>query len=141
MDLITPFHKIWDQVEPFQLEEPSPKEIMQARMCGYAREFYDWVEEWILPIEGNLIAINQAKVILLDKYMEWRSFVPKLHVEYTSERGHTCIFHIFIQASEFLQVAELRIRKPMLFIPPPPPPQPPGPKLDGPMIYLGKLDE
>jgi hypothetical protein len=138
MDFITPFHTIWDNVQVFTVDKDNPA-AEKTYICGYAQEFASWVDQWICSNqELNLIQLNQLKVILLDKYLEWRSFVPKIHQEHVGGRGHHCIYHIFIRACEHLKVEELRMQKPMLFIPPPP-----QPRFDhqGPMLFLGEIDE
>lgn len=139
MDMITPFHTIWDKVELFKLDQPIDDPY--AYWCGYAREFYGWINQYIFSNkEHDLISVNQAKVVLVDKYLEWRSFVPKKHQECITVRGHTCIYHVFIQACERLKVTELLLLKPMLFIPHPPLPTPRiEPK--GPVLFLGPLEE
>ncbi len=135
MEFTTSFHMIWDRIEPFKPEELIPDE--QVFWCGYAREFYEWLQRWVLnETDYNLVGLNQAKLIVLDKYLEFRSFVPKAHQERINEHGHVCIYHIFIRACEQLKITELRLQKPMLFIPEPPPPAPRfEPK--GPILFLG----
>ena len=127
--------KIWERVAEFRIEEPELQE--EELWCGYAREFYEWIDEWIIPVEFELISINQARVLLLNKYMEWRSFVPKSHQDYTGSRGHTCIYHAFIRACEHLQVMELRLHKPILL--PDPEPQS-NLKFPGAALFLPELD-
>ena len=51
--------KIWERVAEFRIEEPELQE--EELWCGYAREFYEWIDEWIIPVEFELISINQAK--------------------------------------------------------------------------------
>ena len=138
MDFITPFHTIWDNVQVFTVDEENLT-AEKTNICGYAQEFASWIDQWICSDqELNLIQLNQLKVILLDKYLEWRSFVKKSHQEHVGVRGHQCIYHIFIRACEYLKVEELRMHKPMLFIPPPPPPRY---EPQGPMLFLGEVDE
>ena len=139
MDMIIPFHSIWNKVEAFKIEEPQDDE--QAYWCGYAREFYTWLNETVFSeTEPNLVSVNQAKIILLDKYLEWRSFVPKTHQERINGKGHICIYHVFIRTCERLKVIELRISKPMLFIPSPPQ-IPPRIEPKGPILFLDPLEE
>lgn len=145
MNDITSFHRIWERVAVFRIEEPELDESLlhdkEELWCGYAREFQESIKEWILHDNFDLISINQAKLLLLDKYREWRMFVPKIHQDYTGSRGHICIYHVFIRACEHLHVAELRLQKPLLFLPKDPPPTPPPAKYGGPMLFLGEVED
>ncbi len=116
--------------------------------CVYAIRFNTWAEELCVGATTNpsIVSINQAKVLLLDKYMQWRSFVPKRHRAYTGS-AHTCIFHVFEIAYDRLKVVELSLTPPMLFLPvpppqepppPPPPPPPPTPQIAG--VFIGELE-
>jgi hypothetical protein len=137
METLPSFHTLWNQVETFVVEESQVDE--KALWCGYAREFSNWLDEYILSKQDyDLIGINQAKIIILDKYLAWRSFVPKGHQDRIGSRGHTCIFHVFITACEQLLVAELRLHQPRYFIPPPPPSRP-VPR--GPALFLSPLED
>ena len=137
MDSKTSFHTIWNKIEAFEIDESPVDE--KALWCGYAKEFSNWLDEW-LPYNQNYdeVGINQAKIILFDKYFAWRSFVPKHHQDRIGSRGHICIYQVFIMAGEQLMVAELRLSKPKYYIPPPPP-QRPIP--EGPALFLGRIDE
>jgi len=145
MDDINSFHQTWEKVAVFRIEEPEVDEPLlhekEELWCGYAREFQESIKEWILHDDFDLVTVNQAKLLLLDKYLAWRKFVPKLHQDQTGSRGHICIYHVFIRACELLQVEELRLQKPLLFLPKDPPPIPPPAKYNGPMLFLGEVDE
>src|SRR6266542_3735140 len=99
-------------------------------LCPFAESFSKWAEELVgrtlhMP---SVVAINQAKILLLDKYFEWRSYVPRKHrVIVGQQSGHICIFQIFEQNYERLKLVELSLTPPMLFIPAPPPEPPAEP--------------
>lgn len=113
----------------FELPEPEPE------LCEFAQFFNTWVE-WlfkeIISDKPTVISVNQAKILLADKYFEWRSLVPKSHRDRISYRGHNCIFQIFVQAYERIKLIELSLTPPMLFFPP-------EPHINGTLI--GLLDE
>ena len=128
------FESIWSQFDDFEFS------IDDDEMCIFAKEFGKWVEDLCERImEPNLVAINQAKVQLLDKYFEWRNLVPKIHRNKISQVGHQCIFHVFETAYILLRAAEVSLMPPMLFVPPPPPPPPPPTQIAG--LFLGEIDE
>jgi hypothetical protein len=137
------FEGLWHQHD-FELPPVAPASTEEKQnYCIYARKFSEWSEELCVgALSGpSLVSINQAKVLLLDKYMEWGNSVPKKHRTYTAG-GHTCIFHTFIMAYNRLRVVELSLTPPMLFIPPPPlppPPPPPPPQIAG--VFIGELED
>lgn len=113
----------------------------ELELCSYAKQFREWANSLRARKSRNTVDINQAKVLLLDKYYEWRNSVPSQHRTLTSDRGHYCIFHVFDAAYKSLRLAELSLTPPMLFIPPPPlpPPQPKPPEIMG--VTFGEVVE
>jgi hypothetical protein len=112
--------------------------------CAYAKTFHEWTTNLVTNATTNpdVISINQAKVQLSDKLIEWLSYVPKHHRERTgSRKGHACIFHVFLDAYHTLKVAELSLTPPLLFLPKerPTPPPPPPRQITG--IFLGDVDD
>jgi hypothetical protein len=119
MDISPRFETIWDRVDDFAV----PKEAI--KWCPHARKFAEWSATLVETSQGpNLVKVNQAKVLLLDRYFEWRSYVPKSHRNRVGPGGHRCIYHVFEQTYEKLKVIELSLTPPPLFLPPPPPPPP-----------------
>jgi len=125
------FNTLWDRNNDFELQEP-------VNLCRHARAFSDWAD-WATQVLGlnnnpNIVAVNQAKVLLVDKYFEWYSVVPKRHRHRLGNRGHTCIFQVFLQVYQQLKALELSLTPPMLFLPSPPPPPP---QIAG--IFIGEV--
>ncbi|HZT34608.1 MAG TPA: hypothetical protein VFA15_01715 [Nitrososphaera sp.] len=65
--------------------------------------------------EPDHIKINQAKVMLLDKYYEWKITIPKRHA-----KQHLCILDVLDEAYQSLKAAELALTPPQLYLPEPP---------------------
>lgn len=126
------FEWLWHSHD-FELPEEQPN------LCVYAQKFQEWAQELCIKATQNptIVSVNQNKVLLIDRYFEWRSFSPKKHRNYTGA-AHTCIFHVFEMAYNRLKVVELSLTPPMLFIPPPPPPPLPPPTIAG--VFIGELD-
>lgn len=59
------------------------------------------------------IALNQAKVLLLDKFFEWRASIPK--------KQYNDFFAVLEEAYHQVKIAQLSLTPPMLFLPSPPP--------------------
>jgi hypothetical protein len=134
MSIQPDFTSVWNSVEEFVLIDKGPK------YCLYAKKFLEWANALCEEMMNSpdIVSVNQNKVLLLDKYFEWRNFVPKSHRFKVSDVGHRCIFHVFEQAYTLLKVTELSLTPPMLFLPPPPPPPPPPPQIAG--LFLGEFD-
>lgn len=134
MDLDARFESLWKGDGGWEFSPLPPN------YCVFARKFSEWTLEFCAKVTqaGDLVAINQGKILLVDKYFEWRSVVPKNHRDRLSATGHTCIFRVFEQAYMTLRAMELALTPPMLFLPPPPY-MPPPPQIAG--IFLGELDK
>jgi hypothetical protein len=128
------FESLW--TEPMTAEEEQPS------LCRFSVPFQQWAETLITPVlqRPTHVGINQAKILLLDKYFEWRNVAPRAHRDKVNTAGHTCLWHVFEAAYNRLKEAELSLTPPMLFVPPPPPALPPPtqpsrPQITG--IFLG----
>lgn len=138
MEFGTGFESLWNRFGDFTIPATQPN------TCIFAKEFSGWVSELLAKAKNDpsIVFVNQAKVLLLDKYFEWRNSVPKSHRVRTGGVGHACVFQVFEQAYASLRVIELALTPPMLFIPPPPlplPSPPPPPQIAG--IFLGQVDK
>lgn len=118
------FESLWS--EPVTAEEERPP------LCRFAAEFQPWAEALLSNTLGkrSMIGINQAKLLLLDKYFEWRNVAPRGHRDKMSTTGHCCLWHVFEAAYNRLREAELTLTPPILdtpsasrlALPSPPPP-------------------
>lgn len=138
MRIDSSFGQLWHGQE---FELPSDEE--QPDYCVYARKFNEWAQELCISAtqQSSIVSINQNKVLLLDKYMQWKASVPRRHRAYTGS-GHACLFSVFERAYDRLRVLELSLTPPMLFIPSPPvppPPPPPPPQIAG--VFIGEVDD
>ncbi len=122
----------------------------QPQYCAYALRFKQWTETLCISVggavqqhqdsAGGAVAVNQAKLLLLDKYFEWRSAAPKAHRNRVGDTSHTCLFHVFDETYRTLRAIELSLTPPLLFLPASSPaPVQPVYKLSG--IPLGEIDE
>lgn len=107
------FDELWNEPRRFILPETE-----EDPYCPYAREFKAWIEdlEVSLRAKATVVTINQAKILVLDKYMAWREAVPRDHQRYTGP-DHCCIYHVFEEMYQKLKAAELALTPPMLFLP------------------------
>lgn len=100
-----------------------------TNICIYAQQLDEWASALCKSVEdqsrhhapGALVAVNQAKLLLTDKYFDYRSSVPQMHRD-RIHRGHRCILVVFTEAYQRIRIAELSLTPPMLFLPEPAPP-------------------
>jgi hypothetical protein len=81
-------------------------------MCTHAQRFFDWADELCSEAvhKKTVTAINQAKVLLVDRYMVWRENVPISHQaddQAFVDGGHACVLSVFEAAYRRLWRAEL----------------------------------
>ena len=117
-------------------EEDEEHPLGDRALCTYAEQFLQWTESLYVEHSTTAIKIAQAKVLLLDKYYDWRNYVPRAHRFHATERGHACIYHVLDYAYRKLRLAELAQTPPLLFVPRPPPPPPAAPVLEATILGL-----
>ena len=122
------FRALWSRFDSFEFAEE------QTQYCKYAQSLLDWANrELDLSEAVGIVGLNQAKVILVDKYFEYFCIVPKRHRYHLSPSGHTCIFQVYLELYQRLKASELALSPPKLFLPSPPRPMP---QIAG--IFLGE---
>ena len=127
------FYSFWNRIEGLEVAEPEDDTI-----CIYALSFQKWIDELAnLMDHSNAVAVNQAKILLTDKYFDWERLVPQTHRQRLGVHGHTCIYQVFKLAYDKIRILELSIVPPPLYLPPQPPPTiPKPPNIAG--IFIGE---
>jgi hypothetical protein len=109
----TSFRAQWEQDTSLDFGNRTKRKYRQY--CAYGHRFSLWAEELLSQVTASrtLLSVQHAKLLLVDKYFEWRSFAPRSHQDRTSTRqGHICIFQVFIDAYEALKTIELSLTPP-----------------------------
>jgi hypothetical protein len=132
------FDELWNGEDTAELFESLPDTI---NFCPYAEKFYEWVNGLLTGVieyakpgadpARSAVSVNRAKLLLQDKWHDWRTAVPKPHRRRVGNRGHTCLFQVYEQAYHQLCVIELSLTPPLLYVP-----QPPQPQIGG--LYLAE---
>jgi hypothetical protein len=93
------------------------KEEAQPTYCAYSLRFRAWALEMVRSFleERDHTKINQAKVLLIDKYYEWKATIPAKH-----GKRHVCIADVKDEAYSIIRAAELALTPPQLYLPEPP---------------------
>ncbi len=121
-------------------EDQRKGEEQSSLFCPYSRQFQAWVDELLQNLSTpSVVQINQAKVLLVDKYFEWKRIVPRTTRNHLGVSGkHYCITNVFEDTYiAKLKAAEIALTPPMLFLPPPP--QPPRPEY--PALAFGEEED
>jgi hypothetical protein len=131
--MITPaaFEQIWQHAQKRDVVL-TPPAAADAR-CVYAKKYTDWAEQAYraLPDPPTIAAVHQVILLNTLKYFEFRSVVPKTHRDLISDRGHTCIFHVFEETFQLLKFTILSLPEhTTLLLPRPAPPPPPAPRYE-----------
>ena len=86
------------------------------KYCAYALQYRVWAQALIerTLTEPTHIGIAQAKVMLLDKYYEWKVTIAKRH-----GKPHRCISDVLDEAYGVVRAAELALTPPQLYLPQP----------------------
>lgn len=113
-------------------------------MCAYATRFEAWTAQLCRslssqPGQPTVEAIRYSRLLLVERFMEWRSAVPLSHRNRLGTTGHRCLFWVFEQAYELLKVAELSLSPPPLVLPTPPSDPRPVPQIAG--IFIGEEEQ
>lgn len=89
------------------LPEESPPDP-DSQLCPYSRAFKAWCEEQIAPVEKSpsIVAVAYKKVLLQDKYHDYRNAVPRTHRDY-SGKGHECLYHVYCASYNRIRLVEL----------------------------------
>jgi hypothetical protein len=92
-------------------------------ICIYAQRFSEWTEPLCRAIEAkpDIFEIYKAKLLLLDRFFDYRAVVPKSCRYRMNESGHRCVWHIFSEAYARIRAMELSISPPLLLPPQPAP--------------------
>ncbi len=123
----TTFEELWNIAEDFQVVR------QQTALCSHALKFSEWADQLYVEVtkEPKIAIVNQGKLLLQDKYFEWRQSVPQNHRSH-SGKGHICISQVYEQAYQRLRAVELSLKPVVL-------PDEPRPQFAG--IILGQLEE
>lgn len=98
-------------------EEPDPFD----HYCSYARIFKRWVDETLdkyVRHGVDEVRLAQAKMLLLDRYFEFRSYAPKGHRDKLGDKGHVCIYGVLVEAYHEIRMAQLSLNPPEVLIVP-----------------------
>lgn len=125
----------WFEDNGFELIDPPP----DLNVCAHAQAFSEWADVLCANVEAHPSgwAINQAKLVLSERYFEWYAVVPRKHRETVRDRAHRCIFHVFRDAWLWLRQIQLTVDPPA-FEPPASPRQGPRGPLD--RLLLGDVE-
>ena len=84
---------IWDRHRDFEFSERAPDFCSWAELFnGFATVLVDEVSQ-----DPTIFSVNQARILLLDKYFYFYASVSRLHQDHICIRnGHVCIYQVFL---------------------------------------------
>jgi hypothetical protein len=103
--------RIWDKTFfPVEAPEVLPS---QERPCPDSLLFERWCQQWCSSLASNpsRAAIRKKKLLLQDRYWDFYHRADKACREHTSDEYY-CIFHVYRDWFEKLDLAELALQPP-----------------------------
>jgi len=122
------FERIWQQTQYVDVTLTPP--ASEDERCVFAKQYAAWAQQAYQALPDPPTVDEVHRVILLNtlKYFEFRGVVPKSHRDLVSDRGHSCIFHVFEETFQLLKFTILSLpAHTTLLLPKPAPPQQPSP--------------
>jgi hypothetical protein len=135
------------EFENFTLAEGVADEPTEpfANYCEDAKALWRYMEDVLNRyVRGStdLIRLAQAKVLLVDRYLDFRAYAAKAHRDKVGDKGHICLYQAWIACMHEIRTAQLRLHPPeVLIVPPKSEPTPPASAyaLLPPAVFLGEL--
>jgi hypothetical protein len=85
-------------------------------MCEHAEEFKNWVDDHLRDLDlTDLVTINEMILLLTLRYNDWYNRVSKPHRNRVGDRGHRCIFHVFMETLNHLANARTKVDPPVYY--------------------------
>jgi hypothetical protein len=116
-----------------------------ANYCEDAKALWRYTDDVLNRyVRGStdLIRLAQAKVLLVDRYLDFRAYAAKVHRDKVGEKGHICLYQVWIAGLHEVRTAQLKLDPPeVLIVPPKSEPTPPAGAyaLLPPAVFLGEL--
>lgn len=129
------FDELWNVEVDFKLSDSGLPVAWSYSLCPSAKKYAEWANKLCSTIseDPSPVGVNQAMLQLTKTYFGWRSVVPKQHRDYIGDRGHVCVFQVFVYFFQRLREVELTISPQVIVIQ-----RQPQYQIDG--IFLGEED-
>ncbi|MGI8509027.1 MAG: hypothetical protein ACR2MQ_06850 [Gemmatimonadaceae bacterium] len=120
------FDTVWDGATPFQIKTEYDMILpVGPGLCQWAEPLRAFAEEIVATLDRTSppVKFRQAKYLLTERYMEYRAKAPRAHRDNLGSKKHICLYHVFVQAYEYVTRLQLTAIPPQLditHIPPPP---------------------
>lgn len=117
------FDKLWEEVEfEFKSSDSDLPSTWSFSLCPSARKFAEWANALCSKIceDPSPVGVNQALLQLTKTYYGWLRLVPKQHRNYIGDRGHVCIYQVWLHFLQRLIEVELNILPQVIIVQPRP---------------------
>lgn len=116
-----------------------------ANYCADGLAFHRYTEDVLTRyVRGStdIVRIAQAKVLVLDRYLEFRVYASKSHKDKLGDKGHVCLYQVLIQGMHEIRAKQLTLEPPEVLMVPPKPAAVPTESayaLLPPALFLGEV--
>lgn len=110
------------EFEDFTLSESGYEDEQDNALDGYcehAKTFKLWADGLLAKyVNGSTdeIQLNQAKVLLIDRYFDTRAYAPRAHRDKIGDKGHFCLYYVFETAYNAIRMKQLALFPPKVHI-------------------------
>jgi hypothetical protein len=128
--------------------EPVEQADPFAQYCADSKAFWRYTDDVLNKyVRGatDPMRLAQAKVLATDRYLDYRAYASKAHRDKIGEKGHICLYQVWIAAMHEIRTRQLALDPPKVIkiVTPKPEPKPASGSYAvlPPAVFLGKWEE
>lgn len=83
--------------------------------CADGKAYWRYTDEVLTKyVRGttNEIRLAQAKVLITDRYLEFRAYAAKPHRDKVGDKGHVCLYQVWIASMHEVRTKQLALEPP-----------------------------
>lgn len=119
-----------------------------AQYCTDSKAYWHYTDEVLNRyVRGSTdqIRLAQAKVLLTDRFLDFRAYATREHRDKLGDKGHTCLYQVWIAAMHEIRTKQLTLDPPRVMKLVAPKPEAPATSssyaLLPPAVFLGEWKE
>jgi hypothetical protein len=96
-------------------DEPVAQTDPFAQYCADSKAYWRYTDEALNKYVRSTIdpiRLAQAKVLITDRYLEFRAYASKTHRDKIGDKGHICLYQVWIAAMHEIRVRQLALEPP-----------------------------
>lgn len=105
------FEDIWLRRQKAESEQADPF----AQYCSASKVLWRYTDDVLnkyVRSNTDLMRLAQAKVLITDRYLEARAYASKAHRDKIGDKGHICLYQVWIAAMHEVLTNQLTLDPP-----------------------------